>query len=272
MSKAYNQFIDMLGNYSYGPAYELMIEYGYKETDVALILRAFKHSINFDFDYAEKVMQKTSVQFKHEDLYKDIRQNLDKLIEGEPEAIFSELMFSMVTQITKDEYIDLMGRLYRYREALLKYLFLQTQGKKNISMLSENMSKRYQIKILREKYGMHSHNLGVALTKYFKKYHSNDHAVTRVMEILDSDKMIDLMNLRNASIIGHGFVGISKIDIIRTYDAEIEDLLYDFKACIGFLGMNLEYDKYDKWNNAIIVEAKKIENFLDSNFGDDNEW
>ncbi len=262
MSKAYDQFINFLANYSYGPAYELLIENGYEDTDLCKILRAFKHSINFDFDFAEKILHETSAKFKHGDLYKEIRTKLDKLIAGDPEAIFSELMFSMLTQITKDEYIDLMGRLYRYREALLKYLFLKTQGKKNINMHSEEMSKRYQIRRLREEYNMHSHNLGVALSHYFKDYHAKDHSVNRVMEILDSKKMRDLMNLRNASIIGHGFVGISRRDIVKTY-GEIDDLLFDFRACVGFLGLHLEYEQYDEWNNALIVEAKKIENFLE---------
>ncbi len=261
MKKSFTQFVDLLGNYSYGVAYDFLAEEGYDNTDVSKVMSSFKYSINFDFKQAEKVLQNTSAGFKHTELYKSIRNNLDNLIAGKPEAIFSELIFSMTTQTSRDEYIDFMGRVYRYREALLKYLFLMTQGKKNVNMYSDEMSKRYQIKILNEKYNVHTHNLGAALSKYFKQYHEKDHAVKRIMEILDSKKMIDLMNLRNASIIGHGFVGISLNDIETKY-GDIDDLLYEFKMCAGFLGLDLDYDKYDKWNNQLIVEAKKIDCFI----------
>ncbi len=264
MSKNYNQFIDLLSTYSYGPAYELLIEACHKDSDIAILTRAFKHSINFDFDFAIKVLHSTSAKFKHTDLYKEVRKSLEDLIAGKPEAIFSELMFSMITQANKDEYIDFTGRIYRYREAILKYLFLTKEGKKNINMLSEEMSKRYQIKILKEKYNMHTNNLGVAITKYLKQRHGNDHDVKRILEVLDSEKMIDLMNLRNGSIIGHGFVGISRRDIMECY-GDTDELLYDFKMCIGFLGMHLSYEKYDKWNNDIVIESKKLENFLENN-------
>ncbi len=262
MKNSFNQFVDLLGNYSYGVAYDLLNEYGYQDLDISKVIRSFKFSINFDFDYAEKILQNTSAKFKHTELYSNIRKNYDDLIAGKPEAIFSELIFSMTTQTSRDEYIDFIGRVYRYREALLKYLFLMTQGKKNVNMFSDEMSKRYQIKILNEKYNVHTHNLGAALTKYFKQHHADEHEVKRLMEILDSKKMLDLMNLRNASIIGHGFVGISQQDIEKCY-GDIDDLLYEFKMCAGFLGLDLDYQKYDKWNNAVIVEAKNIDKFLE---------
>lgn len=259
--KSYEQFIALLGSYSYGPAHDIMIENNYDDSDLCKVLEAFKYSLNFDFDYAEKILQSSSAKFKHTNLYAEIRKNLDDLISGKPDAIFSELLFSMITQTSRDEYIDFMGRVYRYREALLKYLFLILQGKKSINMFSEEMSKRYQITLLNQKYKIRTHNLGPALSRYFKQYHKDDHAVKRLMELLDSKKMLDLMNLRNASIIGHGFAGISLRDIEESY-GDIEDLLYDFKLSAGFLGLSLDYEKYDRWNNAIILEAKQMEGFL----------
>lgn len=263
MKKSFDQLIALLGNYSYGPAYDILCEHGHGELDISTVLNTLKYSINFDFDYAEKILQKSSAKFKHSELYAEIRKNLDDLIAGKPDAIFSELLFSMVTQTSRDEYIDFIGRVYRYREALLKYLFLSLEGKKNINMFSEEMSKRFQIRVLNEKYNMHTHSLGPSLTKYFKVYHEDDHAVRRLMEILDSRKMIELVNLRNASIIGHGFAGISLRDIEKAY-GDIDDLFYDFKVSAGFLGLDLDYEKYDRWNNAIIIEAKQIPGFLGS--------
>ncbi len=263
MKNYFDQFVDLLGNYSYGVAHSLLSEHGYDNLDICKVIRAFKYSINFDFDYAESILQETSAQFKHQEMYKEIRKNFDDLIAGKPDAIFSELLFSMYTQTSRDEYIDFMGRVYRYREALLKYLFLIKEGSKKVNMFSEEMSKRYQVKLINEKYKMHTHNLGAGLTKYFKQYHGNDYSVKRLMDILDSKKMLDLMNLRNASIIGHGFVGISLRDIEKAY-GDINDLLFDFKACAGLLDLDLNYDKYDKWNNAIIIEAKKIDGFLEN--------
>lgn len=250
-------FLNMISNYSYGGAQDLLVDYGHADKDICKVLRTFKHALNFDFDYAMDVLQTSSAEFKHETMYKEIRTSLKDLIGGKATSVFSELMFSMMTQINRDEYIDFLGRLYRYREALMKYLFLRVEGARDINMMSTSMSKRYQLKILKEKYGIHNYNLGIALTRFFHERCQGDYAVSRLMGILDTDKMLKLMSIRNDSIIGHGFAGVSRQDIERAYGG-IDEILYDFKRCVGYVGLDLEYDKYDKWNNVVIMMLKDL--------------
>lgn len=56
---------------------------------------------------------------------KYLKKNLEKLIDGEPLTLFSELMENLEFQIVNEEYIDFLGRVYRFKEAILKYMFVK---------------------------------------------------------------------------------------------------------------------------------------------------
>lgn len=262
MAELFAVFVDNLSNYSYASCQTLLKECGYEDTDIYKLLRCLKYALNFDFDYSMKVLESTTVKFKHTKDYREIKLNLSSLLEGGPDSIFCELMFNMRMQIWREEYVDFLGRLYRYREAVLKYLFLQTQGLRPIGMLSKEMSKRFQLDLLREKYDIHMYNLGLAIMQYFKNHHSKDYSVMRVLEILDSPKMLELMNLRNESIIGHGFHGVSIRDINAVY-GDIDELVGDIQKSLAYTGLKIDEEKYDRWNNRIVLMAKEIDGFLD---------
>lgn len=262
MGELFTVFVDHLSNYSYASCQNLLQECGYEDTDIFKLMRSFKYALNFDFEYAMKLLETTTVKFKHTKDYREIKLNLTGLIEGRPDAIFCELMFNIKMQVWREEYVDFLGRLYRYREAVLKYLFLQTQGLRPIGMLTKEMSKRFQLDMLKEKYDIHVYNLGLAIVQYFRKYQTKDYAVMRVLDILDSPKMLELMNLRNESIIGHGFHGVSIRDIEAVY-GDVDELLGDVLKSLAYTGLKIDEEKYDRWNNSIVIMAKELAGFSD---------
>ncbi len=75
---------------------------------------------------------------------KKLITNLNNLEQGEPEDILSELIENIKIQIVNEEYIDFLGRLYRLKEALFKYIFVSTKESKNykVSMHGYMVSKK----------------------------------------------------------------------------------------------------------------------------------
>lgn len=91
---------------------------------------------------------------------KKLITNLNNLEQGEPEDILSELIENIKIQIVNEEYIDFLGRLYRLKEALFKYIFVSTKESKNYKVSCMDMwyKEKYTIYIKR-KYNIYSGNL-----------------------------------------------------------------------------------------------------------------
>lgn len=216
-------------------------------------------------------MQGLSSKFKKRRLIQRLQSHFKKLIIGEAEHLFFELLFSSYIQMQNEEYIDFIGRVYRYKEAMLKYLFILKHGKKKISLHSNSMGKKHQLKILRKKYKIYTYNFSAALSQFFKKYHSKDRTVMKILGVLNSRQMLELMSLRNSSIIGHGFLGASRLDLVGVYGEPLK-IIEDLKKCISMLELELDYTWYDTINEMLIKESKKIENFLVKGDEESYEW
>ncbi len=243
-------FIKLLNRCEYAGCYDILNHSNMASTDICKLLRVLKHMVNFDFDFAGEILSSMSDEFKNKELYNNINKHLNLLIKGNSNAMFFELMFSMKLQLGKDEYIDFLGRLYRFREAVYKYLFVITHHKKNVDMNSEIMSKNHQLDILRNHYKIQSYNLTSSILKYLRQYYSNNIEVMSIVRILEDEKMVNLMHLRNKTIIGHGFIGASLNDIKAIY-GDIDRLISDIKRILKLLKMDIDYNRYDYINNEI---------------------
>ncbi len=258
MIESYEVILKLIEQYHYGAALEMLNENNLEESDVAILLDSCRYAINFDFHTARYLLNQLSSETQDEEIIKSLRKNLNKLIDGDPLNIFAELIENIEFQIVNEEYIDFLGRVYRLREAIFKYMYVKANiNRSSFSFHVDIVSKKNLMKMLRKRHKIYNPNLVYGLTNYFKKYHSNDYNVMEVVKILNSEKMKNLIELRNASVVGHGFVGVS-IDDIYKYYGNPHNVIDDFKMCLQLNGFKIRQKKYTKINDFIYSELEKM--------------
>jgi len=249
----YKTIRQLINRYDYGGALDLLKDLDLGETDVAAIVNSCRYAINFDFKTAKHILTDLPDERKKNNEVKVIIKNLDSLIDGNPDAMFSELMENIKFQIVNEEYIDFLGRVYRFKEAILKYIFVKNHiNRSRFSLISIHMEKREILKKLRKKYRIYNSNLMYGITTYIHRYVKNDFKINEVEKKLNSDKMGSLIELRNDSIVGHGFKGVSIDDIYRFYGNPY-NVLDDFDDCLKKLDIKLFRYKYSVINEYIEV-------------------
>lgn len=78
----------------------------------------------------------------------------------------------------------------------------------------------------------------------------------KVLEILNSQKLENLIKLRNESPVGHGFKGVSREDIESIYGSPMEVIQDLIKAC-EMLDLGINTTKYEDINDIIIELLSK---------------
>ncbi|MGB3366396.1 MAG: hypothetical protein WBA54_02830 [Acidaminobacteraceae bacterium] len=241
----------LIDRYDYGGALEIMKEEELDHTDAAMLMDSCRSAVNFDFKNAKRSLYALSPEFKNKKEVKEIEINLDNLIKGKPDDMFSELLENIKFQIVNEEYIDFLGRVYRFKEAIFKYMFIKKHlNKSDFYLLSPLVSKRNILKILRKQYKIYNSNLVYGLTTYFGRHAKDDYKCMKVVKILNSDKLNELIEVRNESIVGHGFIGVSADEIYKVYGNPY-NVLDDFKTCLELLDIRLNRYKYSNINNLI---------------------
>lgn len=257
MIKSLEVFNILIDRNDYSGALTMLNDHGYGNTDGAFLLDALRYSINFDFKGAKRRLSRASNEFMSVKEVKLMDRSLTALIRGEPDALFSELIESLKFQVISEEYIDFIGRVYRLREAIFKYMFvLRTTGKKDFFMTSPAITRKYLLKTLRKKYKIYNYNLVFAITTYFNR-NDKERKYLDVIKILNSEKMTGLIELRNDSIVGHGFTGVSLDDITKIY-ANPYNVLDDFNKCMALLEVPIIKYKYVQINEFLKEEVIKL--------------
>lgn len=242
-----------LERYDYDAVLDVLEENSIIEGDLYLLLESSKYAINFDFKKALLSLKKMSPTMLSRMEIKKLMNNLGNLESGEPEDILSELIENMKIQIVNEEYIDFLGRLYRLKEALFKYIFVNSKEKKTykVSMHGYMVSKKNILYTLKKKYNIYNANLITGVTSYINKYLKKTKRMEKVVEILNGERLEDLIRLRNESPVGHGFKGVSKEDIEQIYGNPMEVIQDLVKAC-ELLDIGIKMNKYDNINEMAI--------------------
>ena len=81
----------------------------------------------------------------------------------------------------------------------------------------------------------------------------------RVVEILNNERLEELIKLRNESPVGHGFRCISKEEIESIYGDPTEVMQDLIKAC-ELLDLGITVNKYDNINEIAIQMIGKYDN------------
>ncbi|HKL42209.1 MAG TPA: hypothetical protein VJ962_06500 [Clostridia bacterium] len=248
----------LISRYDYGGVYEALEEYELKDTDLAILANSTRYAVNFDFKTSSRILYDLSDELEENYLVKDLKNNLQDLIDGQPDELFSELLDNIRFQIKNEEYIDFLGRVYRFREAIFKYIFVRKSiNRKSFSLHNRAMEKRNILRILRKKYHINNGNLVYAIVDYIKKHCKDDYKINEVSKTLTNEKLNNLIELRNSSIVGHGFIGASIDDVYSVY-GNPENVLEDFVECLNQLGFVTSNDKYRKLNHLMCELLKEL--------------
>lgn len=254
MIKSYDVIVKLIDRYDYGGALEILSEKGLEDANAATIIKSCKYAVNFDFQTAYKILMSLPEEKRNESTVRNLSKNLKDLMDGDPNAMFSELIENIKFQLVNEEYIDFLGRVYRFKEAIYKYIFVKEHiNKTRFSFLIDAMSKKRILKILRKKYKIFNSNLIYGISTYINKYLSDKRSYVEVVRLLNSEKMTSLIELRNSSIVGHGFRGVSREDISKAYGNPY-NVMDDFKFCLDQLDIKVETYKYSIVNEFLKKE------------------
>jgi hypothetical protein len=242
----------LIERYDYCGALEILKEMGHDHSDAAVLMDSCRYAVNFDFATAKKLLTQLSEETRHKDMSQLLKRNVDALTEGYPDALFSELLENLKFQIVNEEFIDFLGRVYRFKEAIYKYMFIKNHLKnRKFSFHIRFMQKKEILKILRNHYKIFNSNLIFGINAYFKKYAKHDPKIEQVIKLLNSEKMNQLIELRHESLIGHGFRGVSYEEIQRVYGNPYT-ILDDFRECLYLLDIDILRYKYAMVNDFIL--------------------
>jgi len=250
-----------LERYDYDAILDILEEAGIIKGDLYFLIESCQYSVNFEFKKALNSIQKMSSQMLNRSEIKKLIANLNNLEIGEPEDILSELIENIKIQIVNEEYIDFLGRLYRLKEALFKYIFVNTKESKTykVSMHGYMVSKKNILYTLKKKYNIYSGNLIKGVTQYINRHVKKTKRMEKVVEILNNERLETLIRMRNESPVGHGFKGVSKEEIENIYGNPMEVLRDLVKAC-ELLDLGISSNKYDDINEMVIHMIGSSEN------------
>ncbi len=267
---SFQSICKLIDRFDYGGALDILEEIGLRDTDPAILLDSCRSAVNFDFKTALVKLERLGGEFAKDKSVLRLKKNLQQLIAGTPEAVFSELLENTRFQLVNEEYIDFLGRAYRFKEAIFKYIFVERHlQQRNFSMHIEAMQKRSIMKILRKRYKIYNANVVFAITTYINRQ-LEDTRYDEIARILNSKRMTDMIELRNDSIVGHGFTGVSRNELVKVY-GDPYTALKEFRKCLELLGLQINGSKYEEVNELIVGQLKAINHKNGGNHGSDEE-
>lgn len=245
--------LTLIDRFDYAGAYHLSCDEA-EGTALLYLLDISRSMVNFDFVSAQRILTEKG-DFFPLSFSAYLEQNLLDLIYGEPNATFSELLSNMYFQLEREEYIDLLGRLYRFNEGFLKFIFIK-EHQKVLSVFDNIFDEGRVVRILKKRYRIYNRNVIFALVEYIHK-HSDNPALKSCADFITDPKMKTLANLRNASIVGHGFEAVSYSDLLNAYGEPV-NLLRDIEAIMQRGGLVIDRKKYNKINTFLIKELEYV--------------
>ncbi len=267
-SKEYNAYLNK-GMYllaaEHGKKYGLIDDSKYYE------LLGMHHKYLFDFNKSLEYYKKSSWENSSLDNKGKINEEIKKLENfinydpndledyGTRKELIKLLIESTIIKWNNGEYVDVVGRLFRLEEELLKYI-VEKEFKKSMNMYKKDGVKDFYgyWELLSEEEGLKEYlsnlegpngnikvDAGVnrITLNGIVNYLINVKKLKKYNPILNlSDKLSKLSELRNSSIIAHGFSGVSKYEIIEkyNYNKNIEDeLINDLNTIIKIINMDI---------------------------------
>lgn len=239
----------------YEGAIELVERHGLGE-DLDL-LKAENYRNLFDFEnslkYYNNALQKYSGEKRAEiqgeiEAINELKGGLNKKEFSEKyfltyRTLLKELCRNMKIKWRQGAYVDFVGRLFRFEEAFLRFVFeskykVSTKKDKNGKHLAfkefiesnDNVKLKGFLDEAKIKPENPNRRVLFMILTFLKKENPNWDELKKVHGIIS--KIEELADLRNKSILGHGFEGISKDKFEKEYN---RDILGDINSILEFI-------------------------------------
>ncbi|MFD3163783.1 hypothetical protein [Herpetosiphon sp. NSE202] len=236
---------------------------GSVDQNIIELLHYAKYREDFNFTAAQDVLEKvqSNVNGSLRDLVHSIQQNDYNTNHADREFLLVELFYNAQIAYTNGRYVDFLGRVFRFQETVLRHVI---ENSFNISTdysnahKAENQAKFNQIladdPILHEylenkqfagnklDYQHFSVPVLLALLDFLTKNPQQKYLAKKQVGIYTGlreliIKLSNLSDMRNQSVIAHGFKGVSEYEIIKHLKLKSEqtpiDLLHDILAKIA---------------------------------------
>ncbi len=234
----------------YGSAAELAEKYNLLELKEILMLKAKEHRVLFNFEESIKVLRKAlnGAHGEERARIKSEIEDIERIEEGLKgkerfseeyfltyRALIKELVYNMKIKWEQGAYGDFLGRLFRFEEAVLRYIF-----EKETEVTTERVKGRYGAFELNVKSDMELLSFLKEEGIKMERIEPNQKVLRKILEFWVTKKrnakwglvfkFVDkiskpegdsLTDLRNKSILAHGFEGISKDRINERYKGDI---------------------------------------------------
>ena len=259
-----------LKNYEYAVAASLLDSLGL--TLYVDLARLALYRLNFDFQRARAVAAKL-VACEQEDIRTyglRVEADLKKLLMKDLSRLILELYHNAAIKFHREEYLDFIGRLSRFQEAVLRYLvetselMLKTdidKDERHFTVFQASVRQHPRLVEYLEQQIYENDKLNweqpyipclMKILEYLAREGDPERRAQRT-EVVDGLREIGrLVPLRNKSPLGHGFEGVS-VEAIRERVAGFSpERLRDIIHGIGLVGN--EDNPYDRVN-ALVVNA-----------------
>lgn len=226
--------------------------------DLKKLLKIGVLSLDFDFPRAEELFKQIAPRL--DDKFRELLElNFHDISIGDPDAVFSELLWSMKIQLIQGQVVDFLGRVYRFNEAYFKYAFARHELESKVDLFNPLFEEDRIINKLRRKYKIGTGNIIFGVERYLRQYHKKDKAVLKAIDDLTSPKMKAVIELRHESIVGHGFQPAS-LEALEEIYPNPQDLIDMMRSALTDAGVRIYDSKYYRLNRAILhmVEEENL--------------
>lgn len=163
--------------------------------------------------------------------------------------LINELYKNMKIKWEQGAYVDFVGRLFRFEEAVLRFIFekefkVNTEENENgkfpdfIKCIEDNSKLKEFLNQAKIEYEHPSRRTLYMVLNFYKKENAGREDIKEIQEIIK--KIEKLADIRNKSILAHGFNGISETTIKEKYP---KGLMEDLKNIVTLLNKSSQVFK-----------------------------
>jgi hypothetical protein len=256
---------EAIERYEFARAAELL-----REVDEPVLVALAEHAahrLHFDFEQARAALDAPATQAargERRELLRQLNEGLDALVQGESRALVAELYYNLLVTHAQGRYVDFLARLFRLHEALLRLLVEETLGLPTDEE-KRRAHPRYTAGIeqnaaLKAFLDQRSERGVFDATRPPNRWALEQLATYAVQqagvgapwpELAQALKRIQgLADLRNKSIGGHGFCGVSRGRLECEYRG---DLLADLAAMMALLDVSADASPFEQVRRALLA-------------------
>jgi hypothetical protein len=231
-----------------------------------------QHRLYFDTSKARYISREAAGEFlsQERNIFEDLNVALDNIENKDYVSLLAELFHNLEIKYLREEYIDFVGRIYRFYEAYSRYVveheldlstdidrktgeqtafFKGIDARPDLKQFIASEKTPFGEEVNYKKFGV---PVLMACLKYLIviKERDNYKPAYEILQKLDS-----IIKLRNRSILGHDFGGVSKEILEKVYGAPI---LQDLKILLETCGIEIGQNPFDKINEILRGRIKDL--------------